>query len=64
MEAGLTVKLITTGAWFAVPPPMAKVMQPDAASNSIIANKIAFLINTSSRIYLETPPSYYGRPKL
>jgi len=61
IEAGLTVKLITTGAVFAAPPPVAKVMQPDVASNSITANKVTFRIYTSSRIYLKTSPSYYGR---
>jgi len=64
MEVGLTVNLTTTGALFAAPPPISTVMQPDAASNSNMAITITFLINTSSEIYLETPPSYYDSLKV
>jgi hypothetical protein len=63
IEDGLTVNCTTTGALFA-PPPISIVIQPDAASNSIIAIRITFLIKTSSFKYLTTAPSYYGDPSV
>jgi hypothetical protein len=48
MVEGLMVNFTTTGALFAPPPPISIVIQPDAASNRIIAIKITFRIKTSS----------------
>jgi hypothetical protein len=62
MEEGLTVKLTTTGAWPAAPPPMDNVIQPDASSKSITAIRMTFLIYTSSGNQLRMQPSYSDNP--
>jgi hypothetical protein len=47
IEVGLTVNVTTTGFEFA-PPPVSMVIQPAAASKSIITTKITFFIKAPS----------------
>ncbi len=60
MEEGLTVKLTTTGAGPAAPPPIDSVMQPDIDIKSNKDTRIKFLIDTSSGNEFRIRPSYNG----